>query len=181
MLKGRRQDLAHHHVILRAFHNKDVFHETLAWKEGNGPPALLDREGKKLPKHASLRVVVPDLVRVAKAKLPVVEVVEERLAMRRAVEPQAPPGLTELGEGKKDDLWEVVEDGSTTAPSAEEVPEPTEPEPIEQPVMEPAAEAPEPKDPAHRQGPGPCLVRQGSLGCLLFPEFWFGRKKEKSG
>ena len=34
VLKGRRQDLAHHHVILRAFH-KDVFHETLAWKEGN--------------------------------------------------------------------------------------------------------------------------------------------------
>ena len=40
---------------------------------GNGPPALLDREGKKLPKHASLCLVVPDLVRVAKAKLPVVQ------------------------------------------------------------------------------------------------------------
>ena len=60
--------------------------------------------------------MVPDLVRVAKAKLPVVEVVEERrVAMCRAVEPQAPPGLTELGEGKKDELWEV-EDGSHPVP-----------------------------------------------------------------
>ncbi|CAE7926591.1 unnamed protein product, partial [Symbiodinium necroappetens] len=106
---------------------KDVFYENLAWKEGNGSAVLLDGEGKKLPKHASLRLVVPDLVRTALAKLPVVE---EQPAMRRAVEPApaTPPGLTEpqLGEAKKDDLWEVVEDaGSTTAPSAEaEVPEP---------------------------------------------------------
>ena len=41
----------------------------------------------------------------------------------------------------------MVDEGSTAAPSAEEVTEPTEPEPIEQPVMEPAAEAPEPKAP----------------------------------
>ncbi|CAE7660962.1 arcC, partial [Symbiodinium microadriaticum] len=95
---------------------------------GQWPPVLLDGDDKKLPKHACLRLVVPDIIRIAKAKLPVVEVLEERPAKRRAVEPapgkpQAPPAR----EAKKDDLWEVVEDGSTTAPSTEaEVPEPTE-------------------------------------------------------
>ena len=67
VLKGKRQDLAHYHLKLQAFH-KDVFYENLAWKEGS--PAHLDGEGKKLPKHASLRLVVPDLVRIALAKLP---------------------------------------------------------------------------------------------------------------
>ena len=83
---------------------------------------------RSCPSTSCLRLVVPDIVRIAKAKLPVVEVLEERPAKRRAVEPapgkpQAPPAR----EAKKDDLWEVVEEGSTTAPSTEaEVPEPTE-------------------------------------------------------
>ncbi|OLP99771.1 hypothetical protein AK812_SmicGene17624 [Symbiodinium microadriaticum] len=104
VLKGKRQDLAHYHLKLQAFH-KDVFYENLAWKEGS--PAHLDGEGKKLPKHASLRLVVPDLVRIALAKLP----------------RSAPPGLTEpqLGEAKKDDP-------STPEPTTEQV-EPTAVEP----------------------------------------------------
>ncbi|CAE7868841.1 arcC, partial [Symbiodinium sp. KB8] len=124
---------------------------------GQWPPVLLDGDDKKLPKHACLRLVVPDIIRIAKAKLPVVEVLEERPAKRRAVEPapgkpQAPPAR----EAKKDDLWEVVEDGSTTAPSTEaEVPEPTE-----QPVTnEPAV--------SQDRALGPSLVRQPDIVATL--------------
>ncbi|CAE7203027.1 unnamed protein product, partial [Symbiodinium sp. KB8] len=108
VLKGKRQDLAHYHLKLQAFH-KDVFYENLAWKEGS--PAHLDGEGKKLPKHASLRLVVPDLVRIALAKLPRSD---RRSAERWSLPPQ-------LGEAKKDDP-------STPEPTTEQV-EPTAVEP----------------------------------------------------
>ncbi|CAE7756482.1 unnamed protein product, partial [Symbiodinium sp. KB8] len=88
VLKSKRKDMGFYNMRLQAFH-KDLFYETVGWKAGNAP-VLLDADDKKLPKHACLRLVVPDIIRVAKAKLPV-----------------APPGLTELGEGKKD-LWEEV-------------------------------------------------------------------------
>ena len=133
VLKGKRKDMGHYHMRLQAFH-KDLFYETLAWKAGNGPPVLLDGDDKKLPKKACLRLVVPNIIRIALAKLPVVEVLEERPAKRRAVEPA--PGTEPAAPVReaKQDLWEVVEEGSTTAPSTEaEVPEPTEPEPTEQP------------------------------------------------
>ncbi|CAE7898302.1 unnamed protein product, partial [Symbiodinium sp. KB8] len=122
VLKSKGKDMGFYNMRLQAFH-KDLFYETVRWKAGLGPPVLLDADDKKLPKHACLRLVVPNIVRIALAKLPVVEVLEERPAKRRA-----------LGEGKKD-LWEVVDEGSTAAPSAEEVTEPTEPEPIEQPEV----------------------------------------------
>ena len=46
VLKGKRQDMAHYNLKLQAFH-KDLFYESLAWKEGNGPPVLLDGDGKR--------------------------------------------------------------------------------------------------------------------------------------
>ena len=140
VLKSKRHDMAFYNMRLQAFH-KDLFYETVAWKAGLGPPVLLDGDDKKLPKNACLRLVVPNIVRIALAKLPAVEVLEERPAKRRAVEPA--PGKPQAPATK--DLWEVVEEGSTTAPSTEEPtePEPTQPEPIEELAPEKAPE-PEP-------------------------------------
>ena len=90
VLKSKGKDMGFYNMRLQAFH-KDLFYETVRWKAGLGPPVLLDADDKKLPKHACLRLVVPNIVRIALAKLPVVEVLEERPAKRRAVEPQAPP------------------------------------------------------------------------------------------
>ncbi|CAE7942872.1 arcC, partial [Symbiodinium sp. KB8] len=80
--------MGYYNMRLQAFH-KDLFYESVWWKAGNGPPVLVDGDDKKLPKKACLRLVVPNIIRIALAKLPVVEVVE------------------------------VVEEGSTTAPTAE--------------------------------------------------------------
>ena len=117
VLKGRRQDLGYH--LVRAFH-KGVFHEILAWKEGNGPPALLDRDGKKL------------LGQVVQAKLPVLEVVEERPAMPPAVEPrlQAPSRAARwaparVGSGTSSALGAAVLPSSTTSQRSSFLPSPS--------------------------------------------------------
>ncbi|CAE7902375.1 arcC, partial [Symbiodinium sp. KB8] len=146
VLKSKRQDMAHHQLRLQAFH-KDLFYETLAWKAGNGPPVLLDGDDKKLPKNACLRLVVPDIIRIALAKLPVVEVVEERPVKRRAVEPA--PSKPQAPATK--DFW-----GSTTAPS-------TEPELAEQPLARPL----EPKDLKPLDPNEPAVSRDRAQDLLL--------------
>ena len=136
VLKGKRKDMGFHNMRLQAFH-KDLFYETLAWKAGNGPPVLLDGDDKKLPKKACLRLVVPNIVRIALAKLPVVEVLEESgeapssgaCPWHRAGGPSPRSQAGPLGGGRG---------RQHHRPEAE---------PTEQPVMEPAAEAPEPKAP----------------------------------
>ncbi|CAE7763536.1 arcC, partial [Symbiodinium microadriaticum] len=138
--------MAHHQLRLQAFH-KDLFYETLAWKAGNGPPVLLDGDDKKLPKNACLRLVVPDIIRIALAKLPVVEVVEERPVKRRAVEPA--PSKPQAPATK--DFW-----GSTTAPS-------TEPELAEQPLARPL----EPKDLKPLDPNEPAVSRDRAQDLLL--------------
>ncbi|CAE7840864.1 arcC, partial [Symbiodinium microadriaticum] len=72
----KRKDMGYYNMRLQAFH-KDLFYESVWWKAGNGPPVLVDGDDKKLPKKACLRLVVPNIIRIALAKLPVVEVVED--------------------------------------------------------------------------------------------------------
>ena len=166
VLKGKRKDMGYYNMRLQAFH-KDFFYESVWWKEGNAP-VLLDGDDKKLPKKACLRLVVPNIIRIALAKLPVVEVLEERPAKRRAVEP-AP----------RRSLWEVVEDrpehrGGPRAHRAG----------AHRAARDGAcsrglrAQGPRARAP-QRQGPGPSLVRQGSLGCHSLPAHGSLRAREE--
>ena len=112
VLKSKRQLMCHYNMRLQAFH-KDLFYEIVGWKGGNGPPVLLDGDDKKLPKHACLRLVVPDIIRGGGAGGATGEAPSSGASPWQAAGAPSPRGQ----EGRP----------LGTAPSTEaEVPEPTE-------------------------------------------------------
>ena len=145
-LKAHSNAIASNGVRLQGFHG-GVVHDRLVWKAA----ALLGEDGKRLPKQAILRFLIPNPTRLVE-KLPVAEI---RPAKRRAValetmEAEAPfTPLQSLAEAHWETEKERVE---PTEPEPIKESEPTEeptkatkvPEPIEeQPTKEPT-KAPEP-------------------------------------
>ena len=148
-LKAHSNAIASNGVRLQGFHG-GVVHDRLVWKAA----ALLGEDGKRLPKQAILRFLIPNPTRLVE-KLPVAEI---RPAKRRAValETMEAHWETEKERVEPTEPEPIKESEPTEEPT--KAPEPIDPEPTEEPTK--ATKAPEPieeqptKEPTKAPEPG---------------------------